>query len=166
MERLWAPWRLEYIKNAQDDDEQECIFCAKPKESRDKENLIIYRSHHCFVIMNKYPYNNGHIMVVPYLHEADLTRFSDEILLNIQHSIQLAVKALQQTMDPHGINVGINLGRSAGAGIVDHLHYHLVPRWDGDTNFMPVLTGTKVISEGLSESWGKLHNAFKDLSSI
>ena len=166
MERLWAPWRLEYIRNAQDDDEQGCIFCLKPKESRDKENLIVYRSHHCFVIMNKYPYNNGHIMVVPYLHEADLTCFSDEILLNMQHLIQLSVKSLQQTMDPHGINVGINLGRSAGAGIIDHLHYHLVPRWDGDTNFMPVLTGTKVISEGLTESWEKLHNAFKDLSSI
>jgi ATP adenylyltransferase len=166
MKRLWAPWRLEYIKHAQEDDVQGCIFCVKPKESRDKENLIVYRSHHCFVIMNKYPYNNGHIMVVPYLHEADLTRFSDDILLNIQHLIQLAVKALQKTMEPHGINVGINLGRSAGAGIADHLHYHLVPRWDGDTNFMPVLTGTKVISEGLNESWKKLNSAFKDLSSI
>ncbi len=163
MKRLWAPWRLEYIKNAQDNGEG-CIFCLKPGESRDKENLIVYRSHHCFVIMNKYPYNNGHIMVVPYLHESDFTSFSDEILLNIQHIIQLSVKALQNSMNPHGINVGINLGRSAGAGIVDHLHYHLVPRWDGDTNFMPVLTGTKVISEGLTESWEKLQKAFREIS--
>ena len=163
MKRLWAPWRLEYIKNAQDNGEG-CIFCLKPGESRDKENLIVYRSHHCFVIMNKYPYNNGHIMVVPYLHESDFTSFSDEILLNIQHIIQLSVKALQNSMNPHGINVGINLGRSAGAGIIDHLHYHLVPRWDGDTNFMPVLTGTKVISEGLTESWEKLQKAFREIS--
>ena len=163
MKKLWAPWRLEYIKNAQDDGEG-CIFCLKPRETSDKENLIVFRSSHCFVIMNKYPYNNGHIMVVPYLHEADLTLFSDEILLNIQNVTQLAIQALSITMEPHGINVGMNLGRSAGAGIVDHLHYHLVPRWDGDTNFMPVLTGTKVISEGLVESWEKLHEAFVNLS--
>jgi len=162
MKRLWAPWRLEYIQNAQN--EEGCIFCLKPKESTDKENLIVYRSHHCFVIMNKYPYNNGHVMVVPYLHTADLTCFSDDVLLDVQHIIQLTVKALHQTMCPHGINVGINLGRSAGAGIDEHLHYHLVPRWDGDTNFMPVLTGTKVISEGLAESWEKLYKAFKELS--
>jgi ATP adenylyltransferase len=114
--------------------------------------------------MNKYPYNNGHVMVVPYFHTADITCLSDDVLLNVQHMIQLSVKALHHTMCPHGINVGINLGRSAGAGIDEHLHYHLVPRWDGDTNYMPVLTGTKVISEGLTESWTKLHKAFKELS--
>jgi ATP adenylyltransferase len=114
--------------------------------------------------MNKYPYNNGHIMVVPYLHEADLTCLPDDILLDIQHIIQLSIKALQKTVRPHGINMGINLGRSAGAGITDHLHYHLVPRWDGDTNFMPILASTKVISEGITESWLKLHQAFEKLS--
>ena len=164
MERLWAPWRLEYIKSTQDD-EQECIFCQKQKETDDKENLIVYRSNLSFVIMNKFPYNNGHLMVVPYIHEADLTKFTDDVLLDMQHLLQLSLKALNETMNPHGINIGVNLGRSAGAGIVDHLHYHIVPRWNGDTNYMPVLAGTKVISEALEDSWQKLHTSFKKLSS-
>jgi ATP adenylyltransferase len=162
MKKLWAPWRLEYIINAQY--EEDCIFCTKPKESTDKENLIVYRSQHCFVILNKYPYNNGHVMVVPYLHTSDLTSLTDDVLLNIQQVIQLTIKALNRSMKPHGINVGINLGRTAGAGIDEHLHYHLVPRWDGDTNFMPILAETKVISEGLAESWEKLRRAFDKLS--
>ncbi len=164
MERLWAPWRMEYIKSTQDD-EEDCIFCQKPKEADDKENLIVYRSNLSFVIMNKYPYNNGHLMVVPYIHEADLTKFTDDVLLDMQHLLQLSLKALNETMNPHGINIGVNLGRSAGAGIVDHLHYHMVPRWNGDTNYMPVMTGTKVISEALEDSWQKLYTSFKKLSS-
>lgn len=162
MERLWAPWRLEYIKSTQEED-QGCIFCEKPSENNDKTNHIVYRSSHCFVIMNKYPYNNGHLMVVPYLHESDLTKLPDEVLLNIQHLLQLSVKALNNTMQPHGINIGVNLGQSAGAGIVDHLHYHMVPRWNGDTNYMPILAGTKVISESLDDSWDKLNEAFQSL---
>jgi ATP adenylyltransferase len=162
MQRLWAPWRLEYIQKAHE--EKGCIFCLKPKEAADEENLIVYRSSLSFVMMNKYPYNNGHLMIVPYQHEADLTCLSDEILLDIQHLLQLSVKALNQTMKPHGINIGVNLGRSGGAGIVDHLHYHLVPRWNGDTNFMPVISGTKVISEALSATWHKLHTAFTSLA--
>ena len=104
-------------------------------------------------------------MVVPYIHEADLTKFTDDVLLDMQHLLQLSLKALNETMNPHGINIGVNLGRSAGAGIVDHLHYHMVPRWNGDTNYMPVLAGTKVISEALEDSWQKLHTSFKKLSS-
>jgi ATP adenylyltransferase len=164
MKRLWAPWRMEYIRSTQGD-EEECIFCQKQKEKNDKENLILYRSHLSFVIMNKYPYNNGHVMVVPYIHESDLTKFTDDILLDMQHLLQLSLKALNDVMVPHGINIGVNLGRSAGAGIVDHLHYHIVPRWNGDTNYMPVLTDTKVISEALEESWQKLHTSFNKLSS-
>jgi len=164
MKRLWAPWRMEYIKSVQDDD-QECIFCQKPEQTDDKENLIVYRSDQSFVIMNKFPYNNGHLMVVPYNHESDLTKFNDEVLLDIQHLLQLSIQALNETMNPHGFNIGINLGRSAGAGIDDHLHYHIVPRWNGDTNYMPVLAGTKVISEALEDSWQKLHISFKKLSS-
>ena len=164
MDRLWAPWRMEYIISTQDDD-QECIFCQKPKETDDRENLIVYRSSQSFVIMNKFPYNNGHLMVVPYVHESDLTKFTDDVLLDMQHLLQLSLKALNETMKPHGINIGVNLGRSAGAGIVDHLHYHMVPRWNGDTNYMPILTGTKVVSEALGDSWKKLHTSFKNLSS-
>ena len=163
MERLWAPWRLEYIKSAQEE-EQTCIFCQKPAQAEDEKNLIVHRAAHCFVMLNKYPYTNGHLMVVPYLHESDLSKFTDEILLDMQHLLQLSIQALQNTMKPHGINIGINIGRSAGAGIVDHLHYHMVPRWTGDTNFMPILAGTKVVSEGLKEAWEKLHREFEKLS--
>lgn len=163
MERLWAPWRMEYIKSLQKK-EKECIFCQKPKESNDKENLIVYRSNHSFVILNKYPYNNGHLMVVPYIHESDMLKLDDNVLLNMQHLLQLSVRALQGTMNPHGLNIGMNLGRSAGAGIKDHLHYHIVPRWEGDTNYMPIFTGTKIVSEALADSWDKLNIAFKELS--
>jgi len=163
MERLWAPWRLEYIKSTQDDN-QECIFCVKPMETDDENNLIVFRSTQSFVIMNKFPYNNGHLMVVPYLHESDLTKFEDDILLEMQHLLQLSIQALKETMNPHGFNIGVNLGRSAGAGIVDHLHYHIVPRWNGDTNYMPVVSGTKVVSEALLDSWQKLSISFKKLS--
>jgi ATP adenylyltransferase len=162
MEKLWAPWRMEYIKNAQADGD-ECIFCEMPAQQDDKSNLIAHRSDLSYVILNKYPYNNGHIMVVPYVHESDFTNFSDEILLDMQHLLQLSIKALHMTMGPHGINIGVNLGRSAGAGIDEHLHYHLVPRWNGDTNYMPILAGTKVISESLADSWEKLHQAFNEL---
>jgi len=165
MERLWAPWRMEYIRSTQDG-EEECIFCQKPKETNDRENLILYRSHLSFVIMNKYPYNNGHVMVVPYIHESDLTKFTDDVFLDMQHLLQLSLKALKDAMAPHGINIGVNLGRSAGAGIIDHLHYHIVPRWNGDTNYMPIISDTKVISEGLEESWQKLHTSYTKLSSL
>jgi ATP adenylyltransferase len=163
MERLWAPWRLEYIKSAQEE-EQECIFCHKPGRAEDKKDLIVHRAAQCFVMLNKYPYINGHIMVVPYQHESDILKLSDEILLDMHHLLQLSVQVLQNTMKPHGINIGINIGRSAGAGIVDHLHYHIVPRWMGDTNFMPILAGTKVVSEGLDESWETLQAEFKKRS--
>jgi ATP adenylyltransferase len=156
---------MEYILSTQEED-QECIFCEKPKEKDDKANLIVHRSDLSFVIMNKYPYNNGHVMVVPYVHESDYLNLSDDIMIDMQHLIQLSIKALNKTMHPHGLNIGINLGRTAGAGIDEHLHYHLVPRWNGDTNYMPILTGTKVVSESLTDSWEKLHSAFQKLTSI
>jgi len=164
MDRLWAPWRMEYILSSQEDEEG-CIFCEKPKETTDKENLIIYRGDLSFVIMNKYPYNNGHVMVVPYVHEANYLNLSDDTLMDMQHLMRFSIEALNETMHPHGLNIGLNLGRSAGAGIDEHLHYHLVPRWNGDTNFMPVITGTKVVSESLDDSWEKLHTSFKKLTS-
>jgi len=165
MDRLWAPWRMEYILSTQEE-EQECIFCEKPKEKDDKANLIVHRSQLSFVIMNKYPYNNGHVMVVPYVHESDYLNLSDDILIDMQRLIQLSIRALNKTMHPHGLNIGINLGRTAGAGIDEHLHYHLVPRWNGDTNFMPILNDTKVVSESLADSWEKLHSIFQKLTSI
>ena len=162
MKQLWAPWRFEYLANANDSD-QECIFCTIQKESYDKKNLIVFHSKYSFVILNKFPYNTGHLMVVPYKHESDLTLFSDEILLDIQHTLQKSIIAVRNSMHPHGMNIGINIGRTAGAGIDQHLHYHLVPRWNGDTNFMPILTDTKVVSESLENSWKKLKQQFKKL---
>ena len=103
-------------------------------------------------------------MVVPYIHESDMLKLDDDVLLDMQHLLQLSVRALQGTMSPHGLNIGMNLGRSAGAGIKDHLHYHIVPRWEGDTNYMPIFTGTKIVSEALADSWDKLNTAFKELA--
>ncbi len=160
MDKMWAPWRLEYIENA-DNHTDTCIFCEKPNQKKDKENLIVHRDKHCFIILNKYPYNNGHLMVVPYEHKSDILDLSDTVLLNIQNIIQKAIKALRSTMDPHGFNIGVNMGRPAGAGIEDHIHYHIVPRWNGDTNYMPVLTNTKVVSEALDQTWEKLNKEFK-----
>lgn len=160
MDKMWAPWRLEYIKNV-DKNNEGCIFCDKPKQNKDQENLIVYRDKFCFIILNKYPYNNGHLMVVPFEHKSDILEISTDILLNIQVVIQKAIKALKYTIEPHGFNIGLNMGRSAGAGIADHIHYHIVPRWNGDTNYMPVLADTKVISEALNQTWKKLFDELK-----
>lgn len=157
---MWAPWRLEYIQNA-DKINEGCIFCNKPEQKEDKENLIVHRDEYCFIILNKYPYNNGHLMVVPYEHKSDLLELSDSVLLNVQKVIQKAIKGLRNTMEPHGYNIGVNMGRPAGAGIADHIHYHIVPRWNGDTNYMPVLANTKIVSEALDKTWEKLSKEFK-----
>jgi ATP adenylyltransferase len=162
MDKLWAPWRLEYIINACEGDEG-CIFCTKPKENKDDQNLILFRSKHSFVILNKYPYNNGHLMVVPYIHESDPTKLTDPVMLDLSHTLNNAIIALRRAMHPHGMNIGINLGRTAGAGIDTHLHYHIVPRWNGDTNFMPILTDTKVVSESLESSRCRLMAAFNEI---
>jgi ATP adenylyltransferase len=164
MKALWAPWRMEYIQEAKENQIQECIFCTKPKQKQNQKNLIVYESSQCFVMLNKFPYNNGHLMVIPYIHESDPTALVDAVLLDIQHTLNKTVLAVRETMDPHGLNIGMNLGRTAGAGIEDHLHWHLVPRWNGDTNFMPVLADTKVVSEALDQTWLKLVQAFKTLS--
>lgn len=165
MENLWAPWRMEYIEQAADGSGEEgCIFCNRLAKSDDKNNLILYRGKNAFIIMNRFPYNNGHLMVVPNRHTGELTEVSPEEASEMFELIQRCIQALRQTMSPHGFNVGMNLGRVAGAGIVDHLHYHIVPRWNGDTNFMPVLGNTKVISESLEKSYQKLHQAFVELT--
>lgn len=158
MDRLWAPWRMQYILNV--DKTEGCIFCEKWEEERDEENLLIHRGRHCFVILNLFPYNNGHLMIVPIRHAAELSDLSDEETLEIVHLMERAMAALRRVMGAEGFNVGMNVGRVAGAGIEDHLHVHIVPRWGGDTNFMPVLGDTKVISESLRESCRKLKEAF------
>ena len=157
-EILWAPWRIEYIENTTES--TECIFCDKPKDKDDKKNLIVYRGKLGFVIMNRFPYNNGHLMVVPYQHTSEISSLSSEERIELFNLLEISVNVLRKVMKPQGFNIGMNLGSLAGAGIADHLHFHIVPRWGGDTNFMPVIAHTKVISEGLEQTWEKLKREF------
>ena len=154
MKKLWAPWRMKYILNVDKDDG--CIFCEKSNQTQDEENLILHRGNTCFVMMNLFPYNNGHLLVAPYRHTADLSILSDEEKQELMDLVGCWVKTLSDRMGAQGTNVGMNLGRTAGAGIVEHLHLHIVPRWEGDTNFMPVVGNTKVISEALGDTYRKL----------
>lgn len=153
MKRLFCPWRIKYITSEK---EKDCIFCKKPLEDRDEENLILLRGKFNFIILNLYPYNNGHLMIVPYKHTNDITKLDMETLTEMMKFLQLSVKALKETMNPHGFNIGFNIGEVAGAGIAEHLHMHVVPRWNGDTNFMFVLGETKVIPEDLQSTYKKL----------
>lgn len=160
METLWAPWRMEYILSAKEEADASCIFCERLPQKQDKENLILYRGKHLFVIMNKFPYNSGHLMVVPNRHTGDLQSLTDEENLELMRTLQLCVRVLDKVMQPHGYNLGMNMGRVGGAGIEEHLHFHIVPRWNGDTNFMPVIAHTKVISEALDKTYDKLKIVF------
>jgi ATP adenylyltransferase len=160
MEILWAPWRMEYILQLK---QQGCIFCDKPKETRDRENLILHRGQKCFVIMNYYPYNNGHLMVVPYQHQAELERLDEKTRVEMMELVTRSAAILKKSYRAQGINIGMNLGRIAGAGIDEHLHFHIVPRWEGDTNFMPVTGHTKVSAQGLYEAWETLAPCFKEM---
>lgn len=156
MDKLWAPWRISYISNAKK--QKGCIFCAAAKSRADKKNLVLFRSRSVFAILNKYPYNNGHLMISPYRHIKDLKSFSQEEILDMFSTLNKMQDILRQTLKPDGFNIGINAGRSAGAGIPDHLHMHIVPRWREDTNFMPVLFDTKIISQSLDELYVRLSN--------
>lgn len=155
MDALWAPWRMQYIERAKDV-RGECILCDKPKQADDKVNLILFRGKKNFVLMNLYPYNPGHLMVAPYRHLAHLPELYRDELLEHYQLVGRCTEWLGQLLKPDGFNVGMNLGRVAGAGIDGHLHSHIVPRWNGDTNFMPVLGDTKVISEALEATYLKL----------
>jgi len=133
-----------------------CIFCEKTREKRDEENLILYRGKDAFIIMNAFPYNNGHLMVAPYRHVPTLENLKNDELLEVFKLVNFSLRILREAMNPDGFNIGVNIGRVAGAGIEEHVHVHIVPRWNGDTNFMPVIANTKVISEGLSETYRNL----------
>ncbi|MEE9253172.1 MAG: HIT domain-containing protein [Thermodesulfobacteriota bacterium] len=159
MKKLWAPWRIDYIKGER---AQGCVFCDKPKLSRDRENLILYRGETGYIIMNRYPYANGHLIALPYRHIDSFGELEEKEKLELMNLINLGVDVLR-AFDPDGYNVGMNLGRAAGAGIEDHLHFHVVPRWVGDSNFMPVIADVKVIPEYLEESYVKLNGALQSL---
>ncbi len=161
--RLWAPWRMKYIQAFADGEEEECFLCLNPTMQDSPENLVLHRGEHCFVIMNLYPYNNGHLMVAPYRHEWDYLKLTSDELAECGSLTQACLQVLNRVMRPHGFNIGWNVGRVAGAGVEEHLHQHIVPRWDGDTNFMPVIGGTKVISESLHESWRRLKEEFEKI---
>ena len=159
MERLWSPWRMEYI-NAPHDDDVECIFCELPARDDDATNFILVREQHAFAMLNAYPYNPGHLMVAPVRHVGELTELTAEEVADAGRLQQRAVQALRDEMNPQGFNVGMNLGRVAGAGVPGHLHWHVVPRWNGDTNFMPVVGHTRVLPESLDDTYKKLKPRF------
>jgi len=158
--RIWAPWRLAYVKDASKDTEEACIFCAKPGADDDRANLIVHRGDRCFVILNLFPYTNGHLMVAPYEHIATLQELSAETVAEMMALAQRAMGRLGEVYDPQGYNVGFNQGRAAGAGVEHHIHLHVVPRWGGDTNFMPVIADTKVMPQSLEQSYDALAGAF------
>ncbi|MFL5329465.1 MAG: HIT family protein [Gemmataceae bacterium] len=160
MDRLWAPWRQTYVSTASTDAASDCFICKGLSESKDRENHIVHRGLRSAVLLNRYPYNNGHLMVAPLAHKGNLEEFSPEELLDLQETVRRCVRLLTEQMKPEGFNVGLNLGRVAGAGLPGHLHWHVVPRWNGDTNFMPVLGDTKVISQSLDALYDLLAGKF------
>lgn len=158
VEQLWAPWRLAYIKGPEPEG---CIFCTKPLEDRDEENLIVWRGGSTFVMLNRYPYNSGHVMAVPARHAGELDELTQQEVADLWEAVRRSVRALRRALGAQAFNIGINLGRAAGAGITDHLHVHVVPRWVGDTNFMPVLAEVKVIPQHLLDTYRQLREAFQ-----
>ncbi len=164
--RLFSPWRSKYINSFNEKVKSKgCLFCniAKQKD-KDNDNLIVFRGKYSFVVMNRYPYNSGHVMVVPYKHTSQLTKLSDDENREIMYLSGLCIKALEKVSKPHGFNFGANFGKVSGAGIDKHIHFHIVPRWNGDVNFMPVLADVKVVSEETEETCRKLKNVFLDLA--
>jgi ATP adenylyltransferase len=163
LQRLWSPWRMAYIR-APDEDRGECPFCVLPARgpAHDRETLIVHRGELAYVILNAYPYNPGHLMSVPFRHTADYDDLTAEELREMNALSQRAVRALRASSAPHGFNIGVNVGQVAGAGIADHVHQHVVPRWGGDTNFMPVIGQTRVLPELLEETYERLVPAFTE----
>jgi ATP adenylyltransferase len=157
VKQLWAPWRLEYIESA--DDQEGCVFC-RARDGDDEQGLVIHRGTSALVVLNKYPYASGHLMIAPNRHEGEFGELEAEEALEIHRLAAAGIAALAETMRPQGFNAGWNLGRIAGAGVVDHVHMHVVPRWAGDTNFMPILADVKVLPEALEATRAKLAEAW------
>jgi len=160
MERIWAPWRQSYVSNARPD--KSCIFCQDHAGKGDRERLILARSDYSLMMLNRYPYTGGHLMVAPLRHTAELDDLSDAELLDLMHQLCRGQALLKRVASPDGFNVGLNLGRAAGAGVEEHLHIHVVPRWNGDSNFMTVVGDVRVIPDGLAEAYDRLKSALAD----
>ena len=159
MDVLWAPWRMEYIKSSPK--AEGCVFCEKLLDTKDRENLLLHRSRHTFVLMNPFPYNNGHLMVLPRKHMPGMEGLEDEVLLDLMRTTQFCIDSLREAMSPEGFNMGINLGKVAGAGLADHLHLHIVPRWAGDASFMTVVGEVKVIPDHVTRTYDSLAEIFQ-----
>lgn len=162
MEIKWTPWRAEYIKRGSDE-ESGCVLCNAYQANNDAAKLVLYRGKHAYVLMNLYPYNPGHLMVAPYEHTGDFAALDQQVAAEIMALGQCCVEVLQAEMAPDGFNVGMNLGRVAGAGVDQHLHVHVVPRWNGDTNFMPLIGGVKLIPEAIDDTYAALKPHFDAL---
>ncbi len=167
MEIIWAPWRLSYIKEATKGENREgCFICKAASESpeKDEENLLLYKGKYSLAILNKYPYNTGHLMVCPLRHTGEFTSLRKEELEEIDQTLKKALIVLKRAFNPDGFNIGLNLGKVSGGSVDTHIHYHVVPRWMGDTNFMPVISGVKVIPQSLSETYSILKNLWNKLN--
>jgi len=159
MKPLWAPWRMAYIE---EEKPAGCIFCDKPREQDPRAALVLGQTAHSVVMLNKYPYNNGHILIAPKRHEHRVVALSETEYRDVCDAVRLALDVLERSFRPGGFNVGMNLGRTAGAGVADHLHWHIVPRWEGDTNFMPVVGETRVIPQHLLDHYDRLSPIFRE----
>ena len=155
MNILWSPWRMKYLEKEKHPTDA-CVFCQAIQGTDDRANLVLHRNEACFIILNRYPYNNGHLLVVPNRHVGDLDDLTVDESANVMHVARYGVRLLRNTFKSDALNIGMNLGAAAGAGILDHVHMHIVPRWDGDTNYMTVFSGTRVISEALEKTFKRL----------
>ena len=163
MDNLWAPWRMEYIRAKKDQDEG-CVFCIKGDKGHDRDNLVLHRAESTFILMNLYPYNNGHIMICPYEHVESTDSLSDHCMSEMMSLADGSMNIFRKVMNAQGFNFGANIGIAGGAGIANHIHFHVVPRWVGDTNFMPVVSHTKVMVDALKETYDKLKIEFDRLN--
>ena len=163
MDQVFAPWRIEWVERDETNEAvEDCVFCELPGWDDDEENLLVARSEHAYVLLNNYPYNPGHAMVIPNHHTGAYGDLSDEMLLDHARLKQRTFDALAESLGPDGFNAGLNIGDGAGGSVDDHLHTHVVPRWEEDTNFMPVVSDTKVIVEALDDTYDRLHAAFAE----
>jgi len=165
MDKLWSPWRTQYIESFKNKKEtNSCIFCDAVNEKvEDDESLKVYSTDNCFVVLNLYPYNSGHLLIIPNKHTSSIFDLDKNLVSEIMETVKISIRAIEKVMEPQGFNFGANLGKAAGAGIDEHIHFHIIPRWNSDTNFMPVIGNVKVISQDLLQTKKNLINAFSQI---